>query len=498
MGRRTRVRSGPPAAHAGYIRTGLVEALQLAPSIPAACSVVVDHLLQKGMTLPSLYLERGGRLRCQAVRGYWQVFDGMPVDVGVIGSTYRRGRPTEIRGVSHSRDCLAATLDVVDEVCVPIVAAGRVVGALNVESTTELPVDALAVTTAAAAAFAARLVELGGAPPESPAQLLARHAALIVEAQELPQLWAAACAAARELTGSSSAAVIVANRGAAAHVACGVGPVAERLTVSAPAEALAAIGNWVASGSSCWTMNNPHGRGFPGSDTLRAVGAASALVVSLGAARPLTSGPSFLIVADEQPADLATDLVELLELLGTHVAGCARTLLSLAALRRQASRDPLTDLRHHASYQAAVAAALASDAVAPEVAVVMLDIDDFKAVNDEFGHPAGDTLLCSAARLLSVVLRDEEELYRIGGDEFATVLRVYSAGEALSVAERLRAAARAELGATVSIGVALAEPGEPIAALIARADRALYRVKRAGRDGVVLAQPCAAHEKSAG
>ena len=221
-------------------------------------------------------------------------------------------------------------------------------------------------------------------------------------------------------------------------------------------------------------------------------------MVSLGAARPLTSGPSFLIVADEQPADLATDLVELLELLGTHVAGCARTLLSLAALRRQASRDPLTDLRHHASYQAAVAAALASDAVAPEVAVVMLDIDDFKAVNDEFGHPAGDTLLCSAARLLSVVLRDEEELYRIGGDEFATVLRVNSAGEALSVAERLRAAARAELGATVSIGVALAEPGEPIAALIARADRALYRVKRSGRDGVVLAQPSAAHEESAG
>lgn len=469
----------------------MVEALGPAPTVAAACSIVVDHLLQAGMTLPSLYLERGGRLRCQAVRGYWQVFDGMPVDAGVIGSTFRRGQPTEIRGVAQNRDYLAAALAVVDEVCVPIVAAGRVVGALNVESTTGLPADALTVTTVAAAAFADRLVELGGAPAESPAQRLVGHAAIIADAQELPQLWSAACAAARELTGSSSAAVVLPQVERASQVAYGVGAIAERLAATEPAGALAAVATWVASGSSCWTMNDPDGCGFPGSETLRGAGAATVIVVPLGSAR-LTSGDGgFLLVADEQPADLATDLVELLELLGTHVSSCARTLKSLAALRRQASRDPLTDLRHHGAYQAAVAAELDSGST-HRAAVVMVDIDDFKSINDRFGHPAGDALLCDAARLLSTVLREREQLYRLGGDEFGTVLRVATPAEAMAVAARLHAVARAELGATISVGVALAEPAEPPFALIARADSALYQVKRAGRDGIQLAEPSSA------
>lgn len=63
----------------------------------------------------------------------------MPIDAGVIGSTFRRGTATDIRGVIDSEDYLAATLAVVDEVCAPIVAEGHVVGALNVESTTSLP-----------------------------------------------------------------------------------------------------------------------------------------------------------------------------------------------------------------------------------------------------------------------------------------------------------------------------------------------------------------------
>lgn len=87
--------------------------------------MVVEHLFRVGLSLPSLYLERGGRLRCLAVRGYWQVFDGMPVDAGVIGATFQSGRPVELRGVSGSVQYLAVAPAVVDEVCVPIVAAAR-------------------------------------------------------------------------------------------------------------------------------------------------------------------------------------------------------------------------------------------------------------------------------------------------------------------------------------------------------------------------------------
>ena len=77
----------------------------------------------------------------------------------------------------------------------------------------------------------------------------------------------------------------------------------------------------------------------------------------------------------------------------------------------------------------------------------------------------------------------------MGGDEFAALVAVESAGEARAAGERLRAAvARAGLGVTVSVGVALPTPGEPDAALLQRADRALYHVKAHGRDGVALAE----------
>ena len=64
--------------------------LAAATSAPEASEVVVEHLARKGL-MPSVYLEDGGRLRCQAVRGYWQIYDGMPATAGVIGRTFRTG-----------------------------------------------------------------------------------------------------------------------------------------------------------------------------------------------------------------------------------------------------------------------------------------------------------------------------------------------------------------------------------------------------------------------
>lgn len=207
---------------------GLVGDLRAAVSVAAACSVVVDHLLSLGMPLPSLYLERGGRLRCQAARGYWLVFDGMPISAGVIGATFRSGQPTELRGVSSNGDYLAAAPAVLDEVCVPIRLGGQVVGALNVESVTGLPAEAMTVTAAAAAAFAERLAELGGVTAESALQRLARHTTLIAAAETTTQLWAAACAAAMDLTGGSSAALVPADLHTTHRVAHSVGPIADR------------------------------------------------------------------------------------------------------------------------------------------------------------------------------------------------------------------------------------------------------------------------------
>lgn len=127
------------------------------------------------------------------------------------------------------------------------------------------------------------------------------------------------------------------------------------------------------------------------------------------------------------------------------------------------------------------------------LALVMVDIDHFKEVNDRFGHPEGDRVLVAVAEAARGVTRAGEIVARVGGEEFALILPGVDAEGARSAGERLRAAvSRADAGragrVSVSVGVAQWSPesGESDAGLIVRADQALYRAKRAGRDRVVL------------
>jgi len=463
----------------------LAAALSRAGTVDEACTAVVDHLVSLGLAMPSLYLERGGRLRCYAVRGYWQVFDGMPADAGVIGHTYRSGQPSVIRGVTDATHYLQAVPGVLDEICVPIRLGSRVVGALNVESTTGLDEGCLDVLGVAAAAFAVRLTELGGPPQESPAQRLARHATALAGLEELPALEAAVLDAATDLSGMDSAVLVRLLPGGFLRVTAATGAVGRDLAASASHDALTHIATWVEQGTSSWSLGDPDGYGFSGHEALKAAGAAAVVVVPLAAAGERLG---VLMVAHRDRMVPPTEVVELVELLGAHAGTCLRTLQVMEELRLQASRDPLTGLGHHATYQAALRTALAIPAQDQRVAVVMLDLDSFKLVNDGFGHLVGDRLLRDSARVLGTALRRDDRLFRIGGDEFAAVLPVDSVEEAFAVAQRMHAAVRTNLrGTTVSVGVALASPGEDPASLVARADAALYAVKRGGRDGVRLA-----------
>jgi diguanylate cyclase (GGDEF)-like protein len=118
----------------------------------------------------------------------------------------------------------------------------------------------------------------------------------------------------------------------------------------------------------------------------------------------------------------------------------------------------------------------------------VFDIDDFKLLNDTYGHGHGDRVLCGLADAMSGALRRGDRLFRVGGDEFAALLAVESRDQALGAAMRLRdAVLEARLGVTISVGVAVPQAGETDAAVLARADRALYSVKEGGRDGVALA-----------
>lgn len=167
----------------------------------------------------------------------------------------------------------------------------------------------------------------------------------------------------------------------------------------------------------------------------------------------------------------------------------------LAEGLRLAVTDPLTGL-YNRRYALPALGRMLSETAPPQktCAVLVLDIDRFKSVNDRFGHAAGDFVLAEVATRLSLALRPGDLIARIGGEEFLVALPDVSQPEALALAERLRrcvadrpfdvGAGEAGLRVTLSIGVALAT-GEAPDAVLACADRALMAAKADGRDQVI-------------
>lgn len=161
----------------------------------------------------------------------------------------------------------------------------------------------------------------------------------------------------------------------------------------------------------------------------------------------------------------------------------------VAHLRRASVRDPLTGLYN----RRAIAEALERHWLRHRrgqqpLAVLLIDIDHFKRINDTLGHAAGDSVLMHLSSLLQRHVRAEDIVGRMGGEEFLLVLPDTLSAQALSLAERLRALVRAEaLGTTISIGIAMARTDDEQAEnVIARADAALYRAKEGGRNRIEL------------
>jgi len=160
----------------------------------------------------------------------------------------------------------------------------------------------------------------------------------------------------------------------------------------------------------------------------------------------------------------------------------------LRRLESEATTDALTRLGNRRSWERALVRAVErSRRRDSPLAAAMLDLDHFKQYNDRYGHLAGDALLRSAAGAWSARLRDGDVLCRIGGEEFALLLPDCDLSTAHRLVERLRAATPG--GETCSAGVALLEPGESGAGLVARVDSLLYDAKRGGRDRTASVAP---------
>jgi diguanylate cyclase (GGDEF)-like protein len=158
-----------------------------------------------------------------------------------------------------------------------------------------------------------------------------------------------------------------------------------------------------------------------------------------------------------------------------------------------ATRDALTGLPNRRllfEHMQLVASRARREAI--DMAVIAIDIDRFKSINDRFGHDVGDKVLVEVAARLEAALRAADVVARLGGDEFVAFLTKATEGEALAIAERLRAAVAdpvllesGTLTVTVSIGVASTRDDVDATAIISAADSALYGAKRAGRNRVM-------------
>jgi diguanylate cyclase (GGDEF)-like protein len=182
----------------------------------------------------------------------------------------------------------------------------------------------------------------------------------------------------------------------------------------------------------------------------------------------------------------------LLDWAAQEVAAAFSRAYTLEDAERGANLDALTGLPNRRYFDELLAIMGPRRRDTDSLGILMIDIDHFKRLNDRYGHAQGDVVLREVGGAIAMTLRAEDTPVRYGGEEFAVILRRASAPQASEAAERVRAAVSglpiARLGieapVTVSVGVAIAAEDEEVSAVIGRADQALYRAKRRGRDRV--------------
>jgi len=184
----------------------------------------------------------------------------------------------------------------------------------------------------------------------------------------------------------------------------------------------------------------------------------------------------------------------LLDWAAQEVAAAFSRAYTLEDAERGANLDALTGLPNRRYFDELLAIMGPRRRDTDSLGILMIDIDHFKRLNDRYGHAQGDVVLREVGGAIAMTLRAEDTPVRYGGEEFAVILRRASAPQANEAAERVRAAVSglsiARLGieapVTVSVGVAIAAEDEEVTAVIGRADQALYRAKRRGRDRVEI------------
>lgn len=205
----------------------------------------------------------------------------------------------------------------------------------------------------------------------------------------------------------------------------------------------------------------------------------------------LLADGQFVLTA--RPRNWAEDLNSIILIIGLTGVGAISVTLNQFRVAHHHRRDAMTDQLTGMLNRRALFDALSGKIVEPGIAVIMFDLDHFKAINDRLGHAIGDQVLEQFARIVEANVRAADSAARLGGEEFCIVLGQMSSRSAVIVAERIRdsfehtiiPSSTGPVQATVSAGIAISgAEGEPFEHLLGRADSALYKAKSAGRNRV--------------
>ena len=430
------------------VRTALAQELDPATTYR---TVVEATARTFGYAHVGLYLRHGEDLVLQHQIGYpdHDTLDSIPVSRGICGRVARSGEPAFLEDVWADPDFVGTKGDTDSEVCVPLVVGDEVAGVLNIESTNGVRLkladlrlmQALATDVGIAIGRARLYAALRES--EQDYRLLLDQAADGIFISDPTGRYRTVNAQACHLSGYSRDELL--RRGVADLIAT--------------ADLASVIGRW----------------GDLQADPAAIVVAERHLRRKDGTFIPVEV--SARLLPDGRLQEIARDITE--------------RKRADEELRRQAFHDPLTGLPNRILLADRLRHALVRARRRPEngYAVLCLDLDRFKQVNDSLGHPAGDALLIEIARRLEGCVRDADTVARLGGDEFAILLEDLDPGEAAAIVERIHGAIAVpcvlgehEVVVSTSVGLVhgaarYQQPDE----LLRDADIALYRAKAQGR-----------------
>jgi diguanylate cyclase (GGDEF)-like protein len=430
--------------------------------------------------LASVYIRDRGRLWIVSQYGYGEVRDGFGLDQGIVGRVVRSGRAAYLADVSADPDFIAAVTDIRSELSIPLGGRAPAAGILNLETKfLSLPPEALELVEPLARRLMSRLE---GVRPELDSDLPAL-ARLFVEGSSLRSVEAIAEFASRalgRLLGLETSQIhLLGARGGYKLASFWRLPDSSLEPLSS--SQLARLASALEQGAATYSTVDLEQQGpLLGLDPELGWLAWLPLRVA-GADLGVLSG-----LAPGQP-QLGNDQVEAATLFAQHVAALIDAAQALRREQRAAVTDLLSGLLNRRGFEERFREELnRAERARRELALVLVDCDDLKAINDESGHEAGDAVIERFGRVLRSVKRLEDVAARMGGDEFVLLLPECGRAAALEVAERVRrdlgrGARERPVSATFGVAAYPADGTTP-AELLRAADRAMYRAKSAGKN----------------